>query len=531
MTVGGDAVSRPGSGSEASGPSGPGVDGPEAGARNAPGVSLASGRERRGARRFLRGPRPYLVVAVVVALVAAGFVTLGRHAGAGGKATPAQVRSALKGFVVKPLDLATIATHPVSTTAAGGGTAVAAAVPTGVGGSSATATLPPSSGATVAAPPGFRQQLDALYLQITDVNASISTGVPGPSGSGATESPAQFDRAVAAIPLQQLDVLYSATAKTPGWAGVPAAYDRIAANVAAGSGPAVRTPAAGPGTAGPAASIAPSARVSGAGGSGASVYPYPNSSTTTTFTPASVPPYVPVACPPGAPGGDYGEDSIYAAQLAIDAFTGANSIIPQELVIGFEAAGEGDTSTLPDPAWIVVQALLGAAEVTHDTLAWRQAIANDCGNANNITQMQAVDSNVDYLTGLVDSRTTALENEAEAIYALVDTRTTLILNQLAVLQATVNLQIKVVISQDLLQGATGAVAELEQPASQGGYLDAVPIGVQGIVTAALAAMQQSGEAVNPAAPQSLASANAALAAHQYKSAFNLYSQAYQEIVQ
>lgn len=529
MTIGGDAGSRPGSGPEAGGPSGPGGDGSGAGGPNPPGVSLASGRERSGARRFLRGPRPYLAVAVAVALVAAGLVTLGQHAEAGRQATPAQVRSALKGFVVKPLDLATIATHPAPTAA--GGTAVAAAVPAGVGGSSATAALPPSSGATAAAPPGFRQQLDALYLQITEVNASISTGVPGPSGSGATESPAQFDRAVAAIPLQQLDVLYSATAKTPGWSGVPAAYDRIAANVAAGSGPAVRTPAGGPGTAAPAASTAPSAHVSGAGGSGESVYPYPNSSTTTTFTPASVPPYVPVACPPGAPGGDYGEDSIYAAQLAIDAFTGANSIIPQELVIGFEAAGEGDTSTLPDPAWIVVQALLGAAEVTHDTLAWRQAIANDCGNANNITQMQAVDSNVDYLTGLVDSRTTALENEAEAIYALVDTRTTLILNQLAVLQATVNLQIKVVISQDLLQGATGAVAELEQPASQGGYLDAVPIGVQGIVTAALAAMQQSGEAVNPAAPQSLASANAALAAHQYKSAFDLYSQAYQEIVQ
>jgi hypothetical protein len=69
------------------------------------------------------------------------------------------------------------------------------------------------------------------------------------------------------------------------------------------------------------------------------------------------------------------------------------------------------------------------------------------------------------------------------------------------------------------------------PAAQGGYLNAVPIGVQAIATNALAQMTEAGQAVNPAAPQDLAAANADLVAGKYRQAYALYAQTYKEIVQ
>jgi len=180
--------------------------------------------------------------------------------------------------------------------------------------------------------------------------------------------------------------------------------------------------------------------------------------------------------PESCPGGDYGEDGIYAAQVAIDVFTQTDAAVPQQLTIGAEVLGEGTTITIPDPAWIIVAALLGAAQIAHDTLAYDQAKANDCNLIDQEGVVTDIYNNVAYLTALVDSRTTALENEAELIYALVDTQTTQILNQLAAVQASINLQIKVVIEQDLLESGAGSVVEVQIPASQGGYLDAVPIG-------------------------------------------------------
>ncbi len=487
----------------------------------APSVVLARRPRRRG----------WVTAVVVGAMALAGTgVGLGLGTGSGAPDHRAAVQRALRPFTVKPLDLAQVMASGSTTAAgaAGSGTTTPGATGT-LTLPARTATLPPSSGTAVVAPPGFRARIEALYAQIDQVNRSIATGVPGASGSQAAPTPAQFDQAVQLVPAQQLATLYSATVRTPEWSRVPGLYAGIAAKVAA------VTPAASPKVAAPAGPASPSAHLAPGGTTGQSAYPYPSSSSTTTFPPATTattdPSVNSANCPAPAPGGDYGEDSIYAAQLALDAFVGADSIIPKDLTLGAEVLGEGDTSTFPDPAWIVVQALVGAAEVTHDTLAWRQAIANDCNNADTLAQTLVIDGNVDYLTGLVDSRTTALENEAELIYALVDSQTTLILNQLAVVQATINLQIKVVIEQDLLQGTAGAVAELEQPASQGGYLDAVPIGVEEIVTGALASMRQAGQAVNPAADQDLASAEAALSGHRYKQSFALFSQAYQEIVQ
>ena len=62
-----------------------------------------------------------------------------------------------------------------------------------------------------------------------------------------------------------------------------------------------------------------------------------------------------------------------------------------------------------------------------------------------------------------------------------------------------------------------------------GYLDATPIGVQKIVTDALARLRASGQPVDSAAPRDLVLADSALTAKQYKKAYHYYELAYQAI--
>ena len=71
-------------------------------------------------------------------------------------------------------------------------------------------------------------------------------------------------------------------------------------------------------------------------------------------------------------------------------------------------------------------------------------------------------------------------------------------------------------------------AAYELPASLGGNLDSTPIGVQEVVTKALSVATQAGLPVNPAAPQDLSAANAALAAGNDAGAYADYAAAYRE---
>jgi hypothetical protein len=489
-----------------------------------------------------------LVLGLAAALVAGGLVVVVRvHSENTNTAVQAAVRAAIRKIEVKPLNLAQIAFAPKTaatptltysgspppssppSAAAGTGVVGTAKMNGGSGASTgvATTTLPPSDTASDVAPPQFAGQLVSLYQQIYSVNA-VATGSQNiPSGGAQPESVASFSQAVQNTPGADLNILYTAVQKTPSWSRLLSLYTLHSSSPPVASS-LVQGSAAGGQLQAQAHALRPA-------DGGASPYPYPDSSTTTTFAPATTsttdPSINEASCPSPAPGGDYGEDGIYAAQVAIDVFTQTDAAVPQQLTIGAEVLGEGTTFTIPDPAWIIVAALLGAAQILHDTLAYDQAKSNDCNVADQEAVVTGIYNNVAYLTALVDSRTTALENEAELIYALVDTQTTQILNQLAAVQASINLQIKVVIEQDLLEPGTGSVVEVQIPAAQGGYLNAVPIGVQAIATNALAQMTEAGQAVNPAAPQDLAAANADLVAGKYRQAYALYAQTYKEIVQ
>ncbi len=500
--------------------------------------------------------RALIVVVAVAALVAGGLVVVGSGSGSpGGSAEQRAVRTAIKKFRVKPIDLTKIAFAPraagtPTVTFSGPGsstpspttpspTPAPAPAPAGMpspssgAGATTTTSLPPSDGASLVAPPQFGGQLVSLYQQMYTVNAAVSSGESIPSSGAQLEPVSAFAQAVSNTPTDDLNVLYTAVQGNPSWPKVTALYTQLSQTTSTPPSTTGQSPVGAEGGHAPAAQVPEPSLVPAAGGS--SPYPYPDSGTTTTFPGATTVPTSPsineANCPSPAPGGDYGEDGIYAAQVAIDVFTQTDAAVPQQLTIGAEVLGEGTTFTIPDPAWIIVAALLGAAQITHDTLAYDQAKFNDCNLGDEEGQITDIYNNVAYLTALVDSRTTALENEGELIYALVDSQTTQILNQLAAVQASINLQIKVVIEQDLLESGTGSVVEVQIPASQGGYLNAVPIGVQAIVTNALSQMTEANQAVNPAAPEDLAAANAALAANQYRQAYSLYSQAYKEIVQ
>ena len=100
----------------------------------------------------------------------------------------------------------------------------------------------------------------------------------------------------------------------------------------------------------------------------------------------------------------------------------------------------------------MTQVLIGIGQIARDTLIWLHAINADCTGGAAEEQVGIIFDNVNSLIGLVDSRTTAIDNEEQLLYALVDSRNTLILDKIAAIQASLNLELKITIENDLLQG-------------------------------------------------------------------------------
>jgi hypothetical protein len=95
--------------------------------------------------------------------------------------------------------------------------------------------------------------------------------------------------------------------------------------------------------------------------------------------------------------------------------------------------------------------------------------------------------------------------------------------------ASTNDQLHIRVETELLSEHPAVAAEL--PVSAGGYLDAQPVGVQQVVTAALADATKAHQPISSAAPRNLAIADAALAAGEYKKAFHYYQLVYQAVIQ
>ena len=424
-------------------------------------------------------------------------------------------------------------TRRMTLTALAFGTAVAL-TGTAVAGNAAAAAPPPStpaaSSSTLAT---YRASLLQWSGQLEQQLTVLGQHEPTVATSGAAGRVAGARRQIQVMPEKQLAVLYQATGDNATLTVLPQALNRVTKD-------------------------AVSHAVSTATGSPAA----PSGAKADALTPAVV------TAPDCGTAPD--PSAVHDAQIAIASAQVALAIIPQAIVAGVVAVGEGAVVTAPDPAYAIAAGVLQAAQVVLDDQQFQIDQQSNCQEAAHINLLIDVANNLDSdttsilnsvsgvstlvdtrtntiigqnnaLNTLLDTRTTTIINNGQALTQLVDTCTNTIITKTDALNALVdtrtttiigqnNLALKVSIEQALVEpGATG-IATFELPASAGGYLDAQPVGVKAIVTDTLAKMQATHQTVGGDAVSALAAANSALAAGSYKNAYQLYQKAYQSMV-
>lgn len=355
------------------------------------------------------------------------------------------------------------------------------------------------------APAGFATSVEQLYASMTAT--AQAADIPG---APAMPTTAQFDEDVAGLSAQDLAALYSASQSVSGWQQLQQTYQKAETEA-----PALLHAAGGPtNVAGQVAALRPSVPPHNAP-TARMVLPSPTVTATATenFEPDPTPSVQPEPnCPAGAPGGDYGEDSLFATELAADTLDEAKDVVPRFLVVAF---GNAD---IQDPAELIIGALKFVADVIHATFGFLQSIAADCDQlAKN-----------DFLTNIDNTtfQTWTLLNEIGQTTNETDQNVVRLLNETETQDA---LQLTLQIESALAAPADAVpIVAFELPASQGGYLDRSPVGVEGIVTTALSDMENAvpAQAVNPLANRTLIQANQALGAGQYKQAWALFRTAY-----
>ncbi len=392
------------------------------------------------------------------------------------------------------------------------------------------------------------------------------SGGPGSSGPGSSGSapgaglptPTQFDATVADLSSQDLARFYAAEQQVPGWGDLGATYASIQQQVQASSAVAADGPGATGGSAATAPSVdphatapavlrraaatgpsllpmdpVPSAQVLSAGsGAGASTSP------TLAFPPEPVPgsyppppgPYtpsgaigpaqIPQTCPPPPPGPNFGagavqsaQESLYVAQELATILTGDVGVIVN-----------GSPLEFPDPAGYVATAVAQVAQVVLDTLNFEANAFADCGSVQTLGLAENIDTTTVNIYDLL--------NLVASTLGSVSTSVASVSSQLGTVQQTLDEQLTLSIEQALTAppASTPNIA-FELPASLGGNLDSSPVGVQEVVSEAVAQLTAAGEPVNPAAAQDLAIANADLASEAYAAAYAYFHMAYLQAVQ
>lgn len=409
---------------------------------------------------------------------------------------------------------------------------------------SATSSAPATtSGAHLpAAPKGFAAQLGGIYGQI---HAAITTlGVPttGAGAVGGLPTQAGFAKLVGRLSAKDLSVLYAGTTKNSGWPSLGHTLQQLDLDAVAHPGAAASAfsagsatsskPAATPATSTPAGSASPA-------NTAHTETPAPNTGGSSTFPPTSPtgpfpqPPaaYTPAApvgptdvepptCPQLAPGPDWGAAATYSAQVSADIINETIAGLPSTLGV----IVDGTPATFPDPARIALTVVADADNILLDTVSYMDNAWNDCG----VDQVDQISANVDNTTVATFELTTLLESTLDDVESSVDT----ISGQVHVVQQSMDDQLTLTIEQDLAAPANSTPnLALELPASVGGNLDSTPIGVQAIVTDAVQGIGAAGEALNPAASQYLAAADAAVTAGNDVQAYDDFHTAYLEAVQ
>lgn len=225
-------------------------------------------------------------------------------------------------------------------------------------------------------------------------------------------------------------------------------------------------------------------------------------------------------CPSGAPpinsADVYDEGVLFAIQIGIDVVGGAYNIVsPGAGTDGGTAAG------LAIAAGIIAGAGL-ALQIAEDTLSYFQTNANDCQGAQ-IQQVGVDTDNNAYQTYTLLTAVAGTANETDQEVANLTNQDTAEFDQ----QLTAD--IEATLTQPV---GTTPVAVFELPVSfEGltfnGYLNSSPVGVAEVVATAISNMQTTGQNLSPSAIRDQTLANQALAAGEFKLAFDYFRLAYQ----
>jgi hypothetical protein len=435
---------------------------------------------------------------------------------------------------------------------AGTGTAVALAEGTSAGSAGSGMSTSSSSASTTPAslppaPAGFASSIVKIYSEQYQAATALDSASPELS-SQQLPAPSSFAQSVANLTPQELAALYAASQQVPDWGqlgGALATLDaqakqyassatvhgawRQAARAAATLRHATATRAGAIRRVKPAGASGFKVRSALAPGTATNGFP-PIPPTTTipappgTFVPSqAVGATQAVTCPPGAPGGPTiapGDDGIYAAQLTSDIATNlAADLDPTITVAGF---------SIPDPAKYVAEAIALAGQVTLDTLNFYQQVFADCDTADRDLFLANIDNTTQQLYALESQY---IQPTVDSIQSSLGT----IHDQVAAVQQGVEEQLTIDIEQALSASPSTSTnapppnIEFMLPASDGGNLNSTPVGVQEVVSTALSQAQAAGLPENAMVARQIAAANAALAAGQYRTAFDDYQAAYQAL--
>ncbi len=444
-----------------------------AGERGGPGEGPVHSHQRR----HRGGRHAALVVGVCMA------VGLGVVVGRLGAPSPTTA--------IPPVDAASLSATDLSTTTT--------SAPT----SSSTTTTTVVTNPTVQAPAGYASQLDSLYGEIY----TAATAVPAGGQTEQVMTPQAFQQQVGSLSQSDLSMIYTATSSVPNFNSLSSTFQQ-ADNVAVKAAAMLKLN----GSASSSGS-SPAGRIHGSSlhfvGMGARLV---SPIAETNFQPSQpVVLYPAASCPNGSPGMNYGETAIFALQVAVDVIAEAVAVIPDGLSTAF------GNVTIPNVARIIVAAIQLGVAITHDTFAYLQAVSNDCAS-NYLASLAGNTDNTAYQTFQQLTQVAGTANEIDTNLANLTNQDTSQFRQ----------QLTLSIEQALAEpSSTPPMAQMELPASSGGYLDSSPVGVNAVVTQTIQAMLAAGQPVNPQASRDETLAEDALGSGQYKLAFDYFRLAYQ----
>jgi len=406
--------------------------------------------------------------------------------------------------------------------------------------------VPPDLPASSPAPAGFAQRITDLYQLVADiVDDGVALGLPQ---SAALDTEA-FAGKMAGLAPEELALLHAATSQAD-LAAVEETYrdlgEGTAATVDAVTGveperaPApkasdpVDAAAAGPddgATVGPrlAAVMAGDAAASSSGGGG-----------TNRITPPVVDDVPPIDPPPGPyedvpavaatetltcpelpPGPNVGNYAINGAKVATTVLKAIAEAIMETLTI-IPVPFSVFAITIPNPFKAIVELVASGAEIAEATLVYLRDRYWDCGGEDMFDQAPNMDNIALQLYGLMGQNDDTISNINSGVLTVS--------GQIDGLHRATEDVLRLRVQQALTAPIDSPpnIAYM-LPAAEGGYLDALPVGVQDLVTDAVTAALEAGLPVNSAAPMYLTLADAALDQGDYARAYVLYQKTFQNL--